>query len=53
LAKNVIPSSGTPNEDVQCRFRRSILTEEPKLSGLLWEDISDEAKDFVKSLLVK
>ena len=34
-------------------FRRSILTEQPKLSGSLWKDISEEAKDFVKKLLVK
>ena len=32
---------------------KSILTDEPKMSGSLWADISEEAKDFVKALLVK
>ncbi len=33
--------------------RKAILTEQPKLSGSAWADISDQAKDFVSSILVK
>ena len=32
---------------------KSILADEPKVTGSVWADISDQAKDFVKSLLVK
>eukprot|EP00983_Pelagomonas_calceolata_P121483 1160804-Pelagomonas_calceolata.AAC.20 len=33
--------------------RKSILTEEPKLHGSSWEEVSDGAKDFVRKLLIK
>ena len=33
--------------------RRSILTDEPKLSGSCWDDISDNAKDFLRNILDK
>ena len=36
-----------------CVCRKSILSEEPKLSGSNWEGISDQAKDFIKTILVK
>jgi hypothetical protein len=32
---------------------RSILSEEPRFSRGSWQDISDQAKDFCKSLLNK
>jgi hypothetical protein len=33
--------------------RKSILTEEPKLHGSSWDDVSEGAKDFVRKLLTK
>jgi hypothetical protein len=41
----------TPDSRVGCR--RSILTETPGFSGPSWQDITPEAKDFVRLLLTK
>ena len=33
--------------------RKSILSDEPKMTGKLWDGISEEAKDFVRLCLIK
>mmetsp|Transcript_11822 Transcript_11822/g.32269 ORF Transcript_11822/g.32269 Transcript_11822/m.32269 type:complete len:1088 (+) Transcript_11822:41-3304(+) len=42
-----------PRSPALSQLWKSILTEEPKLHGSSWEEVSDGAKDFVRKLLIK